>query len=113
MEETEARTEPTEPEFEKEPAAAFDAEGLARARQRVGSVLRPTTLRKSAWLSRLVGGGGEVLLKLDCFQEGNSFKLRGATNFLLAFRETHGSFPKRVITGLSSFSPHLFDRSQS
>ena len=48
------------------------------ARQRIGALVRRTPLEPSPSLSRLVGA--PVYLKLECFQQTGSFKLRGATH---------------------------------
>lgn len=55
-----------------------------------------TPLKRSIWLSKEIEG--EVFLKWENVQESNSFKLRGATNFILSYHETHGHYPTRVIT---------------
>lgn len=52
------------------------------ARQRLGHRVQHTPLRHSPSLSRRVGA--PVHLKLECLQTTGSFKLRGATNALLA-----------------------------
>ena len=49
-------------------------------------------LKYSEWLSKELDA--EVYLKLECFQPGRSFKIRGATNSLISQK----SKPKRVIT---------------
>lgn len=57
----------------------------------------PAPLKYSRWLSEAVGGS--VWLKLECLNEGGSFKLRGATHALLAYRDGHGgSLPTHVFS---------------
>src|SRR5207244_5248277 len=50
------------------------------ARQRVGSLLRPTPVDRSDTLSRLAGR--PILLKPEHLQRTGSFKIRGAYNFV-------------------------------
>ncbi len=52
------------------------------AHARIAPYVKRTPLIHSASLSALVGG--EVYLKLECHQDGGSFKLRGALNALLS-----------------------------
>ena len=59
---------------------------LYRARQRIRGHVLHTPLAASTSLSRRVGA--PVHLKLECRQTTGSFKLRGATNALLALDET-------------------------
>ncbi len=51
------------------------------ARARIAGLVRRTPLQGSAALSAAVGG--EVRLKLECWQETGAFKLRGATSKLV------------------------------
>lgn len=62
-------------------AAAIGRE-VGRAAVRLRPLVVETPLVASPWLSRI--GGGEVRLKLENLQLTGSFKLRGATNALLA-----------------------------
>ncbi len=55
-------------------------EDLARARERVRGVVRPTHLDRSDTFSRLLGR--PVALKPEHLQRTGSFKIRGATNFI-------------------------------
>lgn len=55
------------------------------AHDRIGPYIRQTPCELSLPLSRMAGG--EVWLKLECFQETGSFKLRGALNRLLSMDE--------------------------
>ncbi|MEJ2503800.1 MAG: pyridoxal-phosphate dependent enzyme [Gemmatimonadota bacterium] len=65
-----------------DPAALPDATALERARSRIEGVVRSTPLHHSPWLSE--HAGSDVYLKLECWQETGSFKLRGATNAVAA-----------------------------
>jgi threonine dehydratase len=56
----------------------------------------PTLFKRSKWLSETVGA--QIYIKLEVLLPGNSFKLRGATHTLLAYKQTHSSLPSRVIT---------------
>ncbi|HUE77073.1 MAG TPA: threonine/serine dehydratase [Longimicrobiales bacterium] len=58
---------------------------LYEARERVRRVARHTPLQHSQWLSDHVGG--EVWLKLECWQRTNSFKVRGAYNAIASLDE--------------------------
>ena len=58
------------------------ADEVRAAATRLDGLVRPTPLLPSPALSALLGV--EVLLKLECLQEGGSFKLRGALHALLA-----------------------------
>src|SRR5436853_224792 len=55
-------------------------EDVLAARRRIAPLVRPTPVVASRWLSAEVGG--DVLLKMECFQETGSFKIRGAANRL-------------------------------
>ena len=55
------------------------------ARARIAGLVRRTPLAGSAGLSALAGG--ELRLKLECWQETGAFKLRGATNKLLSLSD--------------------------
>jgi len=55
------------------------------ARRRLGSLVRRTPLVPAEELSAAVGT--EVYLKLECWQETGSFKVRGAANKLLSLSE--------------------------
>lgn len=52
------------------------------ARRRLEGRARRTPLERAAWLSEIAGC--DVYLKLECWQRTGSFKLRGATNAVLA-----------------------------
>jgi len=61
------------------------------------ALIGPAPIKKSRWLSQLVGGS--VWLKLECLHQGGSFKLRGAAHALLAHRDRHqGRLPSRAFT---------------
>ena len=82
-----------------------------RAVRLIHTVLQPTPVKRSDWLSKKTGK--EVWLKLEVIQPTNSFKIRGAVHSLLLYKETYGSFPGKVICasggshGLGMF-PSLF-----
>ncbi|MGQ9626252.1 MAG: threonine ammonia-lyase [Anaerolineae bacterium] len=62
--------------------------GLAdvlKARQRLGNLVRRTPLQYSYPLSQLLGG--EIYLKLECWQKTGSFKVRGALNKMASLSE--------------------------
>ncbi len=58
------------------------AREVREAQVRIGPYVKRTPMVPSPELSALVGG--EVYLKLECQQDGGSFKLRGALNALLS-----------------------------
>ena len=62
------------------------------AQKRITPYVAHSLLVYSNWLSQELKA--EVYLKLECLQPGRSFKIRGATNTLLA----QSSLPKMVIT---------------
>ncbi len=62
------------------------------AQENIKDYISHNPLKFSKWLSDRLEA--EVYLKLECFQPGRSFKIRGATNSLLSQTEE----PKRVIT---------------
>ena len=62
------------------------------AQKRISPYVAPSLLVYSNWLSNELKA--DVYLKLECLQPGRSFKIRGATNTLLA----QPSLPKMVIT---------------
>jgi threonine dehydratase len=53
-------------------------DSIREAQARIAPYLRPTPLRRSAYLSDRTGG--EVWLKAECLQPTGSFKVRGAVN---------------------------------
>ncbi len=55
------------------------------AHARIAPFVKRTPLVRSAELSALAGG--DVYLKLECQQDGGSFKLRGALNALLSLTD--------------------------
>jgi threonine dehydratase len=63
------------------PSILPSAREVREAHARIAPFVRRTPLVPSAELSALAGG--EVLLKLECDQDGGSFKLRGALNVML------------------------------
>lgn len=67
------------------PSILPSANEVREAHARIAMLVRRTPLRHSPALSAIAGG--EVYLKLECLQEGGSFKLRGALNALLSLSE--------------------------
>lgn len=70
---------------------------IYRARHRIGDRIRRTALVSSPSLSR--AAGGKVRLKLEHQQTTGSFKLRGATNAVLALSEAERA---RGVVGVST-----------
>ncbi len=64
------------------PSILPSAAEVREAHARIATLVRRTPLRLSPALTALAGG--EVYLKLECLQDGGSFKLRGALHALLA-----------------------------
>jgi threonine dehydratase len=59
------------------------------ARRRIAPYVRRTPSIASDWLSR--ASGAQVSLKLESLQPTHSFKVRGAFNASLSFRDQHGA----------------------
>ena len=59
---------------------------IRAAAARIAPFIHRTALRRSDGLSDFLGG--DVWMKLECEQETGSFKIRGATNTLMALDET-------------------------
>jgi threonine dehydratase len=57
-------------------------EDVLRARARIADAVHRTPLERSPWLSEVAGC--DVYLKLECWQPTRSFKVRGASNAVLA-----------------------------
>ncbi len=72
--------------------AQFSLERFKEAHARIRPHVRPSFIKRSKWLSDELEA--EVFLKMECLHEGNSFKIRGATNALL----TPTSTPLKVVT---------------
>lgn len=62
----------------------------------VRKVIPPTPLKYSKWLSELTEKN--IYLKLETVNPGNSFKIRGVTNFLYTYRDTYQQFPEKVVS---------------
>ena len=76
------------------PVAAVTMRDIYAARQRISSIVTRTPLIHSPWLSERVDH--PVYLKLECWQETGSFKIRGAANKLLSLTSEEKS--RGVIT---------------
>jgi len=75
----------------------FSCEEFTNAEKRIRAVdVVVTPIKRSTWLSELIEGN--VYLKLEFFQPGNSFKLRGAANYLLSYLDQHKTLPTKVVT---------------
>ena len=79
---------PTLPDF-TDVQAAFE-----RIKAHVTQTPVVTSSLLNAWL------GHTVLFKAECLQRTGSFKLRGATNFLHHYCQTH-SLPQRIVANSS------------
>ena len=74
----------------------FTSEQFTNAEKRIRSVdVDITPLKRSTWLSDIIEGN--VYMKMEFFQPGNSFKLRGAANYLLSYLEQHQTLPTKVV----------------
>ncbi len=82
--------------------ARFTLEQFREAHARIRPYVQPTFIKRSKWLSDELEA--EVFLKMECLHEGNSFKIRGATNALLA----QPSPPLKVVTARYPSHLHLF-----
>ena len=79
--------------------ADYSLENFKKTEQRIraaGVLFSP--VKRSTWLSNLIEGN--VYLKLDVLQQGNSFKLRGATNYLLSYLEKYNKLPTKIVVPL-------------
>lgn len=76
--------------------ANWENEVFERARNNLKLAgMEPTPMKRSIWLSKELEA--DVYLKYESLQEGGSFKIRGATNYLYSYKEKHGEFPSKVI----------------
>ena len=60
---------------------------IEAARRRIDGLARPTPLERSAFLSEHCGH--DVYLKLECWQQTRSFKVRGAANAVALLSSSH------------------------
>ncbi|OLS24456.1 MAG: Phenylserine dehydratase [Candidatus Heimdallarchaeota archaeon LC_2] len=70
----------------------YSEEDFRKAQESIKDYIEHYSLKYSEWLSTELEA--EVYLKLECFQPGRSFKIRGATNSLVSQKPK----PTRVIT---------------
>ncbi|MHA2031105.1 MAG: pyridoxal-phosphate dependent enzyme, partial [Candidatus Kariarchaeaceae archaeon] len=70
----------------------YSESDFRKALNRIKDYIENMPLRHSKWLSKELNA--TVYLKLECFQPGGSFKIRGASNTLLQ----RDKLPRRVIT---------------
>lgn len=70
----------------------YSESDFRNAQKNIKDYIADNPLKFSKWLSDELEA--EVYLKLECFQPGRSFKIRGATNSLLSQK----NLPKRIIT---------------
>lgn len=68
------------------PSILPTAEAIRAAHARIAPYITRTPLVRDAGLSEQLGG--DVLLKLECLQDGGSFKLRGALNAVMTLWES-------------------------
>ena len=68
---------------------------IKKSHQRIKNYIKNTPTITNEKLNRELGA--EIFLKLENLQQTNAFKARGAFNALLAYREEHGEFPKKVV----------------
>jgi threonine dehydratase len=73
------------PTVDQRPGAMIPIDAIRQAKARIAGRIRPTPLAHSPSLSEMAGA--PVYLKLEHHQITGSFKLRGATNALLALTE--------------------------
>jgi len=74
----------------------YSTESLAAAAANVASILPPTPVVYSSWLSQQLDA--QVYLKLETLHESRAFKMRGAVNFLKSHATRHGALPRVVLT---------------
>lgn len=73
------------PDINNERARIFS--DIIAAKEKIGAHMVASPLRRSLWLSELVGA--DVWLKLECLNPKGSFKLRGALNAISKRLQTH------------------------
>ena len=70
-------------------------EEVKKAYNRIKDFINKTPLIQSSVLNSLLKHN--IYFKVEAFQKTGSFKIRGAFNCLLAYKEKHGSVPKKVV----------------
>ncbi len=68
---------------------------IAQAKNRIQNYIVKTPILSNQILNKKLGA--EIFFKCENFQTTGSFKLRGAANKILRFREENGFFPKKVV----------------
>jgi threonine dehydratase len=70
-------------------------ENIVEARQRIINYIVKTPVLTNQILNQKLGA--EIYFKCENFQTTGSFKLRGALNKILKFKETNGHFPEKIV----------------
>ncbi len=68
---------------------------ITQAKNRIQNYIVKTPILTNQILNQKLGA--EIFFKCENFQTTGSFKLRGAANKILRFREENGYFPKKVV----------------
>jgi threonine dehydratase len=74
----------------------FSLNNFQQAHLRISQFIEQTPLKFSKSLSDKYGKN--IYLKLETTQPGNTFKIRGAYNSILKYRQIHKVFPKQLIS---------------
>lgn len=68
---------------------------IQQAKNRIQNYIIKTPLLNNQFLDQKLGA--EIYFKCENFQTTGSFKLRGAANKILKYKEDHGKFPEKVV----------------
>ncbi len=68
---------------------------ITKAKNRIQNYVIKTPILTNQTLNQKLGA--EIYFKCENFQITGSFKLRGATNKILKFKEQNGHFPKKIV----------------
>lgn len=68
---------------------------VSKAHQRIKNYIEKTPIISDQKLNEELGA--EIFFKLENKQKAKSFKVRGAFNAILAYREKHGNFPEKLV----------------
>ncbi|MCE3254543.1 MAG: serine/threonine dehydratase [Rickettsiaceae bacterium] len=68
---------------------------IQKAQNRIENYIKKTPVLTDQFLNQKLGA--EIYFKCENFQITGSFKLRGATNKLLRFKEQNGHFPEKIV----------------
>lgn len=68
---------------------------IAQAQNRIQNYIVKTPILTNQILNQKLGA--EIFFKCENFQTTGSFKLRGAANKILRFKEENGHFPKKIV----------------